>query len=546
MDSIEDSRKRFYVPVKSILWKSDNVADEACRHLVGNVNIQNTVPQNKNLCLLPPGGAVLLDFGKELHGGIRIVSAVNHGKSSNIRIRFGESAGEAMGAPDNDHAMHDTTLTIPSYGMAEYGNTAFRFIRIDYDTQASQDLELVCIAAVAIYRDLEYAGDFSCNDERLNQIWEVGAYTVHLNMQDYLYDGAKRDRMVWAGDLYPELKVIGTVFNETEIIERSLEIVAENNSGSDWLNGVSSYSAWWIICQHDYFMLRGNLNFLKKNKSKINTVLNKLMNCIGTNGEEKLDGIRFLDWPTSNDEQVKHAGLQGLMGWTFLCGEHISVYLSDQAMAKKCSRARKLLSKYVPNCMNNKTAAAMQVLGGLIDPVKSNQEIFAVNPNSNISTFFGYFILQARAAAGDIAGSLHLISEFWGAMIDYGATTFWEDFDLNWTKNSTGIDELPVVGRTDIHADFGNYCYKGLRHSLCHGWAGGPTAFLSEKILGVTPVSPGFKQIAFKPCLGDLKWASGEIPTPYGAIAVNLEIDRKGKMRSSIKPPAEIELTVDR
>jgi alpha-L-rhamnosidase len=41
------------------------------------------------------------------------------------------------------------------------------------------------------------------------------------------------------------------------------------------------------------------------------------------------------------------------------------------------------------------------------------------------------------------------------------------------------IDEIVPAGKKDIHDDYGAYCYVGFRHSLCHGWASGPTAFLS-------------------------------------------------------------------
>lgn len=43
----------------------------------------------------------------------------------------------------------------------------------------------------------------------------------------------------------------------------------------------------------------------------------------------------------------------------------------------------------------------------------------------------------------------------------------------------------------DLHADFGAYCYKGLRHSLSHGWSCGPAHFLSERVLGVSFPEPG-------------------------------------------------------
>lgn len=40
----------------------------------------------------------------------------------------------------------------------------------------------------------------------------------------------------------------------------------------------------------------------------------------------------------------------------------------------------------------------------------------------------GYYILTARAMAGDYEGCLEAIREYWGGMLSLGATTFWEDF----------------------------------------------------------------------------------------------------------------------
>ena len=57
----------------------------------------------------------------------------------------------------------------------------------------------------------------SSNDERLNRIWQTGAYTVHLNMQDYLWDGIKRDRLVWIGDMGPETMTVLSVFGNQDI-----------------------------------------------------------------------------------------------------------------------------------------------------------------------------------------------------------------------------------------------------------------------------------------------------------------------------------------
>jgi alpha-L-rhamnosidase len=129
-------------------------------------------------------------------------------------------------------------------------------------------------------------------------------------------------------------------------------------------------------------------------------------------------------------------------------------------------------------------------------------------------------VLQVRAMAGDIDGSLAMIREFWGGMLSLGATSFWEHFNIDWLENASRIDQLPVEGKVDVHKDCGEYCFVGLRHSLCHGWSGGPAAWLSRYVLGVRAAAPGFKKVIIDPRLGDLDYVKGSVPTPHGNIEV--------------------------
>ena len=143
--------------------------------------------------------------------------------------------------------------------------------------------------------------------------------------------------------------------------------------------------------------------------------------------------------------------------------------------------------------------------------------------------------------AGDMIGSLNVIRKFWGAILKMGATTFWEDFDLDWLENSAPIDIVTPDGMNDIHGDFGKHCYTQFRHSLCHGWAGGPTAFLSEWVLGIKIIEPGCKKIKIEPNLGDLEYAKGTYPTPYGNICID-HLNCKSKIETIVTAPSEIEI----
>jgi hypothetical protein len=528
-DSILDCRCRSYLPVRRVVAGE---GAEGVATLIGSSERQSFYNGVSKNCILKPGGWLILDFGIELNGGIRLIAAPCDGGIS-IRIRFGESVSETCGQPSNDHAIHDGIYPVAGMGITEIGNTGFRFVRIDLPENAGKALSLIGIQAVALYRDFEYAGSFKCNDERLNRIWQTAAYTVHLNMQDYIYDGIKRDRLVWMGDLHPEIKVILSVFDDRKVVPDSLDFLRDRTPLPLFMNNISSYSCWWVIAQYDWYWYRGDLTYLRQQKDYLLVLLKQLSGYIGMDGSEQLPGMRFLDWPSQASPEATHAGLQGLMFWAMNCGEKICRFLGEDTTATECIKAQSVLRRHYPDAAGYKQAAAMQTVSGLADAAKINRDVLSVNPLDGLSTFLGYYTLQARAMAGDYSGALEVIRRYWGAMLDFGATTFWEDFDLRWTENAFRIDELPVPGKKDIHADFGNYCYKGLRHSLCHGWSGGPAAWMSENLLGIKILEPGAKTVEIKPNLVDLDWLEGSFPTPYGPIKVMAE---KGKKPKVIKP----------
>jgi len=97
-----------------------------------------------------------------------------------------------------------------------------------------------------------------------------------------------------------------------------------------------------------------------------------------------------------------------------------------------------------------------------------------------MSTFMSYYILKAVASFNKEM-AISMMKEYYGAMLAKGATTFFEDFDMEWGDNSCRIDEFPTENQKDIHGDFGAHCYIGFRHSLCHGWSAGVLQFIKEE-----------------------------------------------------------------
>ncbi len=548
----KDTRARVFLSPKKVLWQSDMSGKfiSGSENLLKQGNSQAELV-NKDMIIMKSDSSsnpgILLDFGREIHGGLQLVTGLMEKNSPvKVRIRFGESASEAMADIDtlqgatNDHAIRDFTVALPWLGTLDIGNTGFRFVRIDLLDQ-NTTLLLKEVRAMFIYRDIPYLGSFKSSDERLNEIWATGAYTVHLNMQQYLWDGIKRDRLVWVGDMHPEVMTISSVFGNNEVVPRSLDLIKDVTPLPAWMNGISSYSMWWIRIQRSWFLYQGDLPYLQKQQDYLKGLLQLLISKIKGN-EEDLDGMRFMDWPTFENKTAVHAGLQAMMVMTLTDGAELSRILGDEETAQQCDAAVARLKQAVPDAANNKQAASLMALAGLMPAEKANQEIISVGGTMNFSTFYGYYMLQAKAMAGDYDGAMENIKTYWGGMLDMGATTFWEDFDTSWMKNAARIDELVPAGKTDIHASYGAFSYKKLRHSLSHGWASGPTSWLTEHVLGVKVLAPGSRVIKIEPHLGKLDFVEGTFPTLRGVVTIRHTREANGKIKTKVKAPRGIKI----
>ena len=489
------------------------------------------------------GGMFLLDFGMELQGGIQIVRTI-HGshQAARFRLVLGESVSEALSdindpqtSATNDHSVRDMEISVPWLGVAEYGNSGFRFARLELLDAGGGEIALRSVRAISKKRDLPYLGSFKSSDERLNEIWQTGAYTVHLCMQDYLWDGVKRDRLVWIGDMHPEVIAVNTVFGNQQVVRKSLDYVRDKTAPTDWMNGICSYSLWWIILQHHLYQWYGDKAYLEEQQEYMTDLLHTVMQNVKDNREAYTDG-RFIDWPSNDQPDVIHAGLQALTVRALEAGAEMAECLKDSALQTECAEVAKQLRTYVPDHVGNSQAAALLSIQGMLGAEEASAIILKNGPEK-FTSFMGYYLLEALAKGGHYAEAMDLIKTYWGRMLDLGATTFWEDFNFNDAKNAARIDEIVPEEDFDIHADGGAWCYVGLRHSFCHGWASGPTSWLSEHVLGIEPVGVGFKEVRIEPHLGNLEWAEGTFPTPYGVISVRHTKDADGSVRSDVKLP---------
>ncbi len=540
-----DSRVRSIVPPKKVVATSQGLggAERLCGTRFGQVSegafLAGSGP------VLKSGEWLLLDFGRELHGSVQIGSGARSGRGVKVRVRFGESVAEAMSelgerGACNDHAIRDGVIDLPWFGRREIGESGFRFVRIDNVGRDAAQIEYV--RAVSLMRPMKRLGAFRSSDERLNAVFETAARTVHLCCQDYIWDGIKRDRLVWMGDTHPETMSVLALFGDADVLPKSLDYMAATTPPSRWMNGMPTYTLWWIRNVAEWYRYTGDVAYLKKHAAYLSATFDHVRSGM-RNGEWRAGN--FLDWPTNHNGPGATAGTQAL---ALMCARETAFLadaLSDAALGGKARALAAELEKLRPDPHGAKSAAALLALSGLRDAKEMFATTLGRNGHAGVSTFYGYYMIEAMSAAGEQQRALDTVRDYWGGMLDMGATSFWEDFNLAWTNNAFRIDSLAVPGKKDVHGDYGEFCYKGFRHSLCHGWSSGPAAWCIARVLGVRPTGVGCKSFEVKPRLGDLKWAEGAYALPGGrSLKVRAERAPDGTVRTTVDAPPGV--TVNR
>lgn len=487
---------------------------------------------------------LILDFGRELHGGVQLGISPGGTAGARLRLRFGESVSEAMSSigdgkhATNEHALRDFELPVPLFGSIEVGNTGFRFLRIDLVSGGTVGFEFV--RAVSLMRPMKAIGSFRSSDERLNKIFETAVRTARLCCQEYLWDGIKRDRLVWAGDLHPEMMTVLNVFGAERVIPDSLDYLAAVTPPDKWMHGMATYTLWWIRNLAAWYRYTGDVESVRRQADYLEKAFAHVASGM-KDGQWRAGN--FLDWPTRHNQPAATAGTQGLALETARDVAFLADVVGRATLAAKARALAAELARLCPDPHGAKSAAAMLALSGLRRADEMFANVLGQNGHDGVSTFYGYYMLEAMSLAGENQRALDTVRDYWGGMLDVGATSFWEDFNLAWTNNCFRIDELPVTGKKDIHGDYGEFCYPGFRHSLCHGWASGPASWCINRILGIQPVAVGCRRIEVKPFLGDLEWAEGAMALPDGnAVRVRLNKLPDGTVDMKVTAPDWVEV----
>ena len=257
-------------------------------------------------CTIKGKGYIILDFGREIYGTLRLMinKFFDEKPGNNFRIRFGESVTETCAeigekGATNDHSTRDMEIYMSPNSDMEWGNTGFRFVRIDF--LLNQTYIVNKIVAGFIHSDMERIGDFRTSN-RLSEIYDIATYTLFLNVQNSIWDGIKRDQHLWVGDLYPELTGLMLSYGNIPAIEEALEGIVSHYKMPVWYNEIPAYNIWFVLCVNDFIKYTGIEN--QKIIAEVEKNIDQFDKCIDAYG--KVDFYKvgasmwvddFFEWP---------------------------------------------------------------------------------------------------------------------------------------------------------------------------------------------------------------------------------------------------------
>ena len=500
----------------------------------------------------------VLDFGKEV-AGIPVLDIAGATGGEIVDIGYAEfltgpdgailpPAEGKVGIVNCDrHSIHYADRYICRPGTQQFrtfDKRAFRYMQIDV-RGLKQPLRIGPVTLLLSTYPVEYLGRFECSDQSLNKIWEIGRWTVQLNMEDAYTDCPWRERGQWWGDARIQALVNYYAFGDRALIRRGIRTMAHSQDAEGWTRGIyptdwsyailPTFSLLWIISLHDYMVYCGERDLPRECMPHVEAILAACERYRADHGLLRdMPHWLFVDW-SGVDSTGESASINALYYGALCATSDIARFVGRQELVRKYAAIAEEVRSGMKRTLwdeekrgfreswregklsteISEQANCWAVAFGVVEEDAARTVMSAITREKTATVligtpYFSFYMLDALCRSGFHEQALEYIRDRWSSMLTWGATTWWE----NWHTNG----------------------------SLCHGWSSGPTYFLQSEILGVKPERPGWDGIVIEPHPADLSWMRGTVPTPHGPVSVDWKGGQKFPLRVEVPAKARVQL----
>jgi hypothetical protein len=377
------------------------------------------------------------------------------------------------------------------------------------------------------------------DNAEIKQMLDIGWRTARLNAWETYTDCPYYEQLQYIGDTRIQAVISYYNTNDDRLARNALnqmdhsrlpEGITASCYPSNGTQVISPFSLWYIGMLHDYWMYRGDNDFISNKLPGVRGVLDFFSKYQQADGSIKDTPYwAFVDWAGNMWGEVKgkdgSAAIYDLqLLWAYQWAaemesqiglkEYAHIYNRKAAQLKATIQrkywdpAKKLYADTKERNGYSQHVNSLAILTGMVSntdiPILA-KKLLNDKSLTQCSVYFKYYLHQALVKAGlgnDYMNWLGIYRE----NMAMGLTTWAEYSDVN-------------TSRSD-----------------CHAWGASLNIEFFRTILGIDSYAPGFSKIKIEPHLGTITKISGAIPHPDGNVSVAYALENS-KWKITISLP---------
>ena len=359
--------------------------------------------------------------------------------------------------------------------------------------------------------DSSFCGDFKCDDEFMNSLWQKSLRTLYVTMRDNYMDCPDRERAQWWGDVTNEM--VMTMYsmdsNSYLLYQKGVEATLSHVEDTKVLQTVVPINGDYfelpmqqlagIVGFLTYYNYTGDKAFVEKVYSPSLDYL-KLWEMDENNLVVHRGGS--WDWPDWGNKADMTAIENAWVYYALSATEEMAKILGKEddirfITERKAAIAEGYKALWTENGFKSKAAEtpddranALAVLAGLANEEQYKTITNVLKTTKNSSPYMEYYVLEALCKMGEYEAARDRIKERYEGMMSEDYSTLWE-FWNSWqgTKN--------------------------------HAWSGGPLVIMSKHFAGIAPVEAGYEKVKIEPQYAMSDSMNCTVPSVKGLIVLD-------------------------
>lgn len=512
-----------------------------------------TIPANSSATMLFDQGQLINAYP---------VLSFGSGAGSELRLTYAESLYQPDGGP-HDKGHRDRVegkimkgqqdVILPDGGEERSYQPlwfrTYRYLQLEVTTGA-EPLTIHDLYGIFTGYPFEERAQFSSDDESLRDIWNIGWHTARLCAGETYYDCPYYEQLQYVGDTRIQALISLYVSGDDRLVRQAIDAYDHSRESNGLTHSrypegrpiqfIPTYSLFWVSMVYDYWMHRGDLEYVASKMHGIHGVLNWFEQQL--NPELSLIDSppfwNFVDWAWSWDPALQQGGMPPMKGGSSILTLQYIYTLEQAAELSRAvngredyraglyeDRAHALRHSVYDQCWDEKRklladtpektsfSQHANILGILTDAIPPEQFEMVMHKTleekdiTQATFYFQFYLFEALYKIGWGDRYTGLLQP-WREMLDQGLTTFAEE---------------PDPTRSD-----------------CHAWSASPNYHFLSLVCGIRPAAPDFRQVHIEPELGPLQRVEGTVPLRDGVIRVSFEREGTDKLKGVIELPEHV------